>query len=101
MRITIEIDEKSGTAAANSSMAITGTALSGPGAAGPASGPPPNVLAVAAATNALDGGPAPVLSGADDSAPHPFISLRGGTQGSTATTAAISAGSAAQSKPCG
>ncbi len=95
MRITIEIDEKSGTPPANS------TAPSGPGAAGPASGAPPNPPAVAAATDALDGGAAPVLSGADDSAPHPFISLRGGTQGSTAPTAAVSAGSAAQSKPCG
>jgi hypothetical protein len=105
MRITIEIDEKSGTAPANSSVAITGSAPSSPGpatpAVSPASGPPPDILAVAAATGAINAGPAPTLSQTNDSAPHPFISQGDGMPGSMATTAAISAGSAAQSKPCG
>lgn len=100
MRITIEIDEKSGSvtpdlAATNSDVQPVGQA-----AMAASSAPPAEVLALAAATGAINGGPAPTFAAASaDSAPHPFIS-RGGTMTETGRTAAISAGSAKQGKPC-
>jgi hypothetical protein len=103
MRITIEIDEKSGTVSAESGAALTGVAPPGWGATPPAAasvaGPPPDVLALAAATGAINAGPAPTFLGPSDSAPHPFIS-QGGRLSSTSPSAAISAGPAAQGKPC-
>ena len=99
MRITIEIDEKTGSAA-TSSAPETQVAASAPSvpAAPSLDSPPSDVLALAAASGAINAGPAPTSSGSTDSAPHPFVSSGATPQATPA--AALSAGSAAQAKPC-
>jgi hypothetical protein len=103
MRITIEIDDKSGTVPANSGPAISAITSPAPSAVSPAAAsveaPPPDVLTVAAATGAINAGPAPTFSQLSDSAPHPFVS-RGGAISEATRAAAVSAGSDAQGKPC-
>jgi hypothetical protein len=97
MRVTIEIDEKSGnvatTAATPSGSAGSQTAETV--SAAPVLTPPPDVLAIAAATGAINGGPAPDTSGSTASAPHPFQS-RGGAMSEVAHAAAISGGAASK-----
>jgi hypothetical protein len=90
MRVTIEIDEKSGSTAITPS-----TGSSGADTASSAStlSPPPEVMAIAAATGALNGGPAPGASGSTDSGPHPFHS-RGGAMSEATHAAAVSGGAA-------
>jgi hypothetical protein len=90
MRVTIEIDEKSGSTAITPS-----TGSSGADTASSASTPPPEVLAIAAATGALNGGPAPGASGSTDSGPHPFHS-RGGAVSDATHAGSISGGEAAK-----
>jgi len=99
MRITIDIDDKSGNVSTNSGTGSGASAnASGANSTGAsAETPPPDVLALAAATGAINGGPAPTVT--SGSAPHPFIS-RGGGMLEQEHAQAISAGSAAQAKPC-
>ena len=97
MRVTIEIDEKSGSSGTTSNTASGSSSSPGADAVSTAStvSPPPDVLAIAAATGAINGGPAPGTSGSTDSAPHPFHS-RGGAMSEAAHAAAISGGAAAK-----
>jgi hypothetical protein len=97
MRVTIEIDEKSGSTAITPSTASAGTGSSGADTASSASAPspPPEVMAIAAATGALNGGPAPGASGTTDSGPHPFHS-RGAAVSDATHAAAVSGGEAAK-----
>jgi hypothetical protein len=103
MRITIEIDDKFGTAPASPSVATSAVTSPAPGAVSPVAvsveGVPPDVLAGVAATSAINAGPAPTLSGPSDSAPHPFVSP-GGAMSEATRAAAVSAGSAAEGRPC-
>jgi hypothetical protein len=99
MRITIETDGEQVT------KADFGTAANlqpSPAAMGTPAEPaaPPDVLALAATTGALNAGPAPAGAAHDTSAPHPFISPGPGIS-EAAQAAAISAGSAQSGKPCG
>lgn len=97
MRVTIEIDEKTGTASTASGE--SGSSTSAPGAeasaGGSTSAPPAEVLQLAAASGALNGGPAPDIAAATASAPHPFHS-RGGAMTEAAHAAAVSGGAAAK-----
>jgi hypothetical protein len=94
MRVTIEIDEKSGSTATTANIVSGSTSTPGVNAVSTAS-PPPDVLEIAAATGAINGGPAPGASGSTDSGPHPFHS-RGGAMSDAAHAAAISGGAAAK-----
>lgn len=98
MRVTIEIDEKSGSSAITPSAASGSTSSPGTDTAssGPTLSPPPEVMAIAAATGALNGGAAPNTSGSTDSAPHPFHS-RGAAVSDATHAAAVSGGEAAKS----
>jgi hypothetical protein len=94
MRVTIEIDEKSGSAATTANTISGSTSTPRADTVSTAS-PPPDVLEIAAATGAINGGPAPGTSGSTDSGPHPFHS-RGGAMSEAAHAAAISGGEAAK-----
>ena len=95
MRVTIEIDEKSGgTAITPNNSASTGFAGADTVSSASALSPPPEVLAIAAATGALNGGPAPNASGSLDAAPHPFHAR--GAMSEVAHAEAISGGTAAK-----
>lgn len=95
MRVTIEIDEKSGSTAITPQTVSASTGSAGADTASSASlsSPPAAVLEIAAATGALNGGPAPNASGSTDSAPHPFHS-RGGAMSEATHAEAISGGTA-------
>jgi hypothetical protein len=100
MRITIEIDEKSGELATSSSVPPTVPAAAPLPASPVHVVAPPDVIAAAAAANgALNGGPAPTFTGSNESAPHAFVSQDAAA--SSSISGAVSAGSAAQAKPCG
>jgi hypothetical protein len=71
MRVTIDIDEKSGSTAITPN-AASSSASSPAADTAPSSSPPPEVMAIATATGAFNGGPAPNTS--SDAAPHPFHS---------------------------
>ncbi len=64
------------------------------------SGAPAEVLALAAATGAINAGPAPIAAGQQSAAPHPFLSPGSGMS-ETERAAATSGGSAQSGKPCG
>ena len=92
MRVTIEIDEKSGNAATTANT-VSGSTSSPAADTVSTASPPPDVLEIAAATGAINGGPAPGTSGSTGSGPHPFHS-RGGAMSEAAHAAAVSGGAA-------
>jgi hypothetical protein len=96
MKITIELDEKNGTAPPTTSVGHTAAVPATVSSAALS----PEVLATAAAMGALNGGPAPNLSGTGDSSPNAFLGQSSASQAASATAGGISAGPAAQARPC-
>jgi hypothetical protein len=91
-RITIEVDAAGGvsqTSSTQGSAQAQTQAQSSPGAAAV----PADILAKAAATRALNAGPAPSMGGSTPSAPQPFISSQAQAP---AVVGATSAGAAPQ-----
>ena len=97
MRITIEIDEKSG--AVSSPSPAAPAAEPGAPLQQAAPQPPADVLALAAASGAINAGPAPANASATTAAPDPFHSSVAAAV--EAHAGAVSAGSAVEAKPCG
>jgi hypothetical protein len=96
MRITIELDEKGGSAAvgaANTGGSVHPLLSVAATSSMAASSPPAEVLEQAAAGGAINAGPAPAQGAATSAAPDPFH-LPGGAMTEAANTTALSGGPA-------
>ncbi len=96
MRVTIEIDEKSGVASANPGAGVGSPGSGNANADASTHTPPVDVLKLAAETGAIDGGPAPNISASIDSPPHPLHAHKVSEAATQAS--AISAGAAPANK---
>lgn len=96
MRITIEVDEKSGPTSGEATSPGSSSSIHLSTAATPSvtvSSPPADVMEQAAASGAINAGPAPAQAGATSVAPHPFHS-QVGAMSEAAKAAAESGGPA-------